>query len=276
MSAREAIIARLREQLRAADRTRLPGRRGVAALGVPAIDAALPWRGLARGGVHELLGGDGDAARFGFAAALLGRLPVGGGRILWCRGGHATREIGRPYGPGLAGFGLAPEGRLFFETRRAEEALWAIEEGLRCRRLAAVVGEGVARRPRREPAAATRRRSGRHAGPAAAGASEGRDDGGIHAMAASTVGRVRPRRRVWERHVGVSRCNAAAVAARENGWWSSTMRRFASLWLPRWPTDRWRRNRPVEGPLALIAAAQGGLRLTAVDGAAARKAWRRA
>jgi protein ImuB len=49
------------------------------------------------------------------------------------------------------------------------------------------------------------------------------------------------------------------------------MRRFASLWLPRWPTDRWRRNRPVEGPLALIAAAQGGLRLTAVDGAAARE-----
>jgi len=144
MSAREAIIARLREQLRAADRTRLPGRRGVAALGVPAIDAALPWRGLARGGVHELLGGDGDAARFGFAAALLGRLPVGGGRILWCRGGHATREIGRPYGPGLAGFGLAPERLLFFETRCAEEALWAIEEGLRCRRLAAVVGEGVA------------------------------------------------------------------------------------------------------------------------------------
>ena len=49
------------------------------------------------------------------------------------------------------------------------------------------------------------------------------------------------------------------------------MRRFASLWLPRWPTDRWRRNRPVEAPLALIAAAQGGLRLTAVDGAAAQE-----
>ena len=81
MGEREAIIARLREQLRATDRTRLPGRRRAAALGVPAIDAALPWGGLARGGVHELLGEDGDAARLGFAAGLLGRLPSGDGRM---------------------------------------------------------------------------------------------------------------------------------------------------------------------------------------------------
>jgi len=49
------------------------------------------------------------------------------------------------------------------------------------------------------------------------------------------------------------------------------MRRFLCLWLPRWPTDRWRRQRaePLAGPLALTARGQGGVRLTAIDDAAA-------
>jgi protein ImuB len=50
------------------------------------------------------------------------------------------------------------------------------------------------------------------------------------------------------------------------------MRRFLCLWLPRWPTDRWQRQQaePVAGPLVLTASGQGGIRLTAVDRAAAR------
>jgi protein ImuB len=48
------------------------------------------------------------------------------------------------------------------------------------------------------------------------------------------------------------------------------MRRFASLWFPTWPTDRWRRrNRPVDRPTVLVAAVQGATRLTAVDALAA-------
>ncbi len=49
------------------------------------------------------------------------------------------------------------------------------------------------------------------------------------------------------------------------------MRRFLCLWFPRFPTDRWRRLRPdaPPGPLALTQAGQGGVRLTAVDPAAA-------
>jgi len=49
------------------------------------------------------------------------------------------------------------------------------------------------------------------------------------------------------------------------------MRRFLCLWFPRWPTDRWQRQADgIEGPLALTASGQGGIRLTAVDVAAAR------
>src|SRR5690554_6696233 len=52
------------------------------------------------------------------------------------------------------------------------------------------------------------------------------------------------------------------------------MRRWVSLWFPHWPAEYWRR--PSEGvrpdqarPLALIATAQGGLRVAAVDALAA-------
>jgi protein ImuB len=55
------------------------------------------------------------------------------------------------------------------------------------------------------------------------------------------------------------------------------MRRVLSLWLPHWPTDRliraWRRQRaeqpPVGRPLVLVTPAQGAVRLTAVNAAAA-------
>ncbi|MEC9346304.1 MAG: DUF6504 family protein [Pseudomonadota bacterium] len=50
-------------------------------------------------------------------------------------------------------------------------------------------------------------------------------------------------------------------------------RRFVSLWLPHWSTDRLRRSAPAEAgtagrPLALVRAVQGGMRLVAVDAVA--------
>ncbi|MCW5750160.1 MAG: DNA polymerase Y family protein [Alphaproteobacteria bacterium] len=49
------------------------------------------------------------------------------------------------------------------------------------------------------------------------------------------------------------------------------MRRFVSVWLPHWPTDRWCRQHPDEAgqPLALVTAGPGGLRLAALDPLAA-------
>lgn len=55
----------------------------------------------------------------------------------------------------------------------------------------------------------------------------------------------------------------------------SSGRRYLAIWLPHWPADRWRRARrragfvPPGAPLALISPGQGGIRLTAVDAAAA-------
>ncbi len=109
-------------------------------LGLAALDRRLPGGGLPLGVLHEVAGDGGDGAATAFLAALLGRLTRRRpGAVLWCARGESL------YGPGLAAFGLDP-GRLVLVRGRSEkELLWAMEEGLRAKALAAVVGE--VRRP---------------------------------------------------------------------------------------------------------------------------------
>jgi protein ImuA len=45
------------------------------------------------------------------------------------------------YGPGLVRFGLTPERLILVRAHKPAEILWVIEEALRCRGLAAVLGE---------------------------------------------------------------------------------------------------------------------------------------
>jgi protein ImuA len=105
----------------------------VAALGVPEVDAALPWGGLPRGAMHEVVAEDRGAGD-GFAAILAARL-AGDGEVLWC----ARRED--LYPPGLAPFGLAARRLILARAVVPEAALWVIEESLRSGALGAVVGE---------------------------------------------------------------------------------------------------------------------------------------
>lgn len=138
-----------------------------APLGAPGLDAALGG-GLARGTVHEIMAAEaGDlGAAHGFAAALAARLARAGavagrrrktrgapgeeirlaGRVLLVQDEESAREDGAPYAPGLAMHGLDPSRLVLVRARDAREALWAAEQALRCRALAAVVVE-LARLP---------------------------------------------------------------------------------------------------------------------------------
>ena len=100
--------------------------------GLAAVDDALPPGGLEAGALHELLGGEG--AGVALTALLAAR---SAGLVLWCR----TSRNGSLYAPGLAAFGLAPDRLILARARSEQEALWAMEEGLRSGRLAVVVGE---------------------------------------------------------------------------------------------------------------------------------------
>ncbi|MEM8536690.1 MAG: hypothetical protein AAGF56_02390 [Pseudomonadota bacterium] len=75
-----------------------------------------------------------DASAMGFA---LSRLPRTDAPILWVQDRLSRKEAGRP---SLAGMCLARP-IIMVDLSRAADVLWAMEDGLRCRALAAVVGE---------------------------------------------------------------------------------------------------------------------------------------
>jgi protein ImuA len=126
-----ATIARLRARIWALEQGN-GAPPPILALGAP--DAALPWGGLPLARLHQIAAA--DASALSFAAALLG-LAARGGTVLWCR----RKDASLPFLPGLMAFGLAPERVVVAESDRAVEVLWAMEEGLRCPALGAVLGE---------------------------------------------------------------------------------------------------------------------------------------
>ena len=71
----------------------------------------------------------------GWAGFLLAQIDRGK-PVLWIQERMAILETGRIHPPGLGGGGL-----LHVEARDARSVLWAMEEGLRCAALGAVIGE---------------------------------------------------------------------------------------------------------------------------------------
>lgn len=139
---RAKTLARLREQIRTLEKPGLSDRSALE-FGDPAIDDELPDGGLASGCVHELAASPQDAAAYGLLAVLLGRLIGEAGVALWCGLAPSGRPA-MPYGPGLARFGLATERLILVRASKPADLLWAMEEGLRSGRFAAVLGEGLA------------------------------------------------------------------------------------------------------------------------------------
>jgi protein ImuA len=111
------------------------GNLGVLPLEVPAIDAVLPGGGLAKACVHEV-GGEWGAAT-AFTALLAARLSAAAqdAPAVWIVRG---RDL---YAAGLAAYGLTPQRLIAVRARTEAEVLWAMEEALRCRGPAAVLGE---------------------------------------------------------------------------------------------------------------------------------------
>jgi len=108
------------------------GETDAAALGLPAVDRALPWGGLPRGCLHEITAPHGAAAAgAGIAAAFAARLAAGR-PVMWIGTGLP------PYLPGLLRFGLAPGRLLLVRPRRTRDVPWAAEEALACPELGAL------------------------------------------------------------------------------------------------------------------------------------------
>ncbi|MGC1467581.1 MAG: DNA repair protein [Pseudolabrys sp.] len=113
------------------------------AFGVRSIDAVLQG-GLAPASLHEVapaalrdLG-----AAVGFAFALAARAATDEGRnALWIQTDFAATGSGNIYGLGCDLFGLPARQLLILKVARPRDALWAMEEALKCRALASVIAE---------------------------------------------------------------------------------------------------------------------------------------
>ena len=114
-------------------------------LGVGALDDALPETGLAPDGLHEAAGesaADGPAAAAFLAVLLARRVRTGErGAMLVCQSRNGAARFGRLHGPGWRDLGLEPADLLILRARRERDVPWAMEEGLRCGALAAVLAE---------------------------------------------------------------------------------------------------------------------------------------
>ena len=144
-------IEDLRAYLRRAEQSGLSLEKTAPAisLGIPGIDGHLPAGGLAQGALHELVAHSHNdrGALTGFCLAVLVRLlkaqaqtQNGEQMVLWCMQNQAM-DAGDLYPPGLSHFGLDPARVLTVRAKHDSDVLWVMEEALRCRSLAAVVGE---------------------------------------------------------------------------------------------------------------------------------------
>jgi protein ImuA len=129
----------LRARVRGLERGAGRGRLKVVPLGLPALDGHLPGGGLPLGALHQVEAARAewdDGAMTGFCLGLIARLSQAvAGPVLWV--------ARRPdlYGPGLLALGFDPGRLILVRAQGDQDVCWALEEGLRCPALAAVVGE---------------------------------------------------------------------------------------------------------------------------------------
>jgi protein ImuA len=116
-------------------------------LGVPKLDAALGG-GLPRATLHDLIPAAplclGAAMGFGLSLAIRASESLGtraAKPLLWLQTDFARHEAGALYGPGFERFGLPMERLIVLRVPRAIDALWAMEEALRCGAVGSVITE---------------------------------------------------------------------------------------------------------------------------------------
>ncbi len=105
-------------------------------LGFRPIELAFPNTTFPIGCTHEFLIEPGNAApTSGFVAVLMSKIIQSGGAAIWI---SASRTL---FPAALNRFGIDPDKIIFVDLKKEKDALYTIEEALKCRQLTTVVGE---------------------------------------------------------------------------------------------------------------------------------------
>ncbi|WP_089836093.1 ImuA family protein [Chitinophaga filiformis] len=101
------------------------------------VNTAFPNAIFPTGAVHEFLCAfrEHAAATTGFVSVLAGNLMQRGGACIWI---SVARTL---FPPSLKTFGIEPDRVIFIDLQRIKDALWALEEALKCPGIAAVIAE---------------------------------------------------------------------------------------------------------------------------------------
>ncbi|MFC3197916.1 ImuA family protein [Parapedobacter deserti] len=106
-------------------------------IGLGPIESVFPNGVFPAWGIHEFISTspEQEAAASGFIGGILARLMEGGKVCLWISNSKVL------FPPAIRAFGVEPDRIVFVDMARQRDVLWAMEEGLKCPGLAAVVAE---------------------------------------------------------------------------------------------------------------------------------------
>lgn len=137
LAEKKAIIRNLKEEILSVEGFGTGPDSRMLDFGLGPLNIAFPGGAFPVGAIHELISSTEAcaAAANGFVTGLLSTLMKNGGVCLWVSTGRKL------FAPALKFFGAEPHRVIFIDVKREKEALWVMEQGLKCNSLAAVVAE---------------------------------------------------------------------------------------------------------------------------------------
>lgn len=137
MQAKKDIVDSLRKDILCLQGMGIRPGSETTAVPVGAMLDNMPGRVFPTSAIHEFLSPTlaASAASTGFITAITSALMQNGKPAIWV----STRRT--VFSPALKIFGIDPDRVVFIDVAREKEALWTIEEALKCDSLCAVVGE---------------------------------------------------------------------------------------------------------------------------------------
>lgn len=137
LSAKQDIIDQLQRDLILLQRHKTALHAVKANTGLAFMAPAFSTSAFPLGAVHEFIcnGKEAVAATGGFVSALLSTLMKSTAVTVW------ISSSGKIFPPAFKSFGLDPDRIIFIQLQKEKDLLWAIEEALKCKGLAAVVCE---------------------------------------------------------------------------------------------------------------------------------------
>lgn len=134
---KKALLAQLQRVILPLQGIRNPLQTHVVENGLGAINQAFPNGTFPLGAVHEFVstGAESFAATSGFIAGITAGIIKNNGIVIWISTARTAFPLAFQH------FEISPDRIIFIDLKKEKDALWAIEETLKCEHVAAVIGE---------------------------------------------------------------------------------------------------------------------------------------